>query len=163
MPVDTGVRFGHTLCCMKKTIALILAFAGAPIAANAQAAPITVKDCSVLQYIRTATRPFWYPWGPYPRGPYGSPYTDGIHISYANTSTKTATRVAFLVNYRGDVEHVADAGTFSPGVTIDHTFSAFSGLAWLGPNPNSCRPVAVRYSDGTVWRASGFPIRQATH
>jgi hypothetical protein len=71
-----------------------------------------------------------------------------------NQSSKTAARVAFLVNYRGDVQHIIDVGTFSPNASIDHSFGEFTGDAWLGPKPNSCRAVAVRYADGSVWRAA---------
>jgi hypothetical protein len=74
-----------------------------------------------------------------------------------NHTTKVADRVAFAVNYRGDAERVVDTGTFSPGVTIDHQFGQFTGLAYLGTQPNSCRVAAIRFSDGTVWRAQPMP------
>ncbi len=63
-------------------------------------------------------------------------------------------RVVFVVNYRGDKEHVVDAGTFSPGVTINHQFGDFEGDAYIGAKPNSCRVAAVRFTNGTAWRAS---------
>jgi hypothetical protein len=107
-----------------------------------------------LQYQGIEGRPFWYPW---PYRDFGSIYTDGLHIAYVNKSRLTASRVVFSVNYRGDVEHVVDAGTFSPGVTIDHTFGQFTGLAFLGQRPNSCRVAAVRFTDGTAWRAVPMP------
>ena len=134
--------------------AFSLAVAAAPFAASAQTPPIAISDCSVLQYQRTAARPFWYPW---PARPFGSIYTDGLHIAYVNKTQKVANRVAFVVNYRGDVQHVVDVGTFSPGVTIDHSFGQFTGLAFLGTRPNTCRVAAVRFTDGTVWRAHPMP------
>lgn len=132
-------------------------------AANAQAGnspPVTVSDCSILQYVPIERHPFWRPFGPYP---YGSVYTDGIRIAYVDRAAKTATRVAFLVNYRGDVQRIIDIGTFSPGVTIDHQFGQFTGDAWLGPKPNVCRVVAVRYADGSFWHAPAarlYPLRK---
>ena len=139
-------------------LGLAAAVFGTATAAGAQgASPIAITTCQVLQYTPTTSHPFWRPFGPYP---YGSVYTDGIQIGYVNRSPKTATRVAFQANYRGDVQHIIDAGTFSPGVTINHTFGNYTGDAWLGPNPNSCRVVAVRFTDGTFWRAAG-PRRQA--
>jgi len=129
------------------------------VGAGAQGrSPITITSCSVVQYVPTRAHPFWGPFGPYP---YGSAYTDGLRISYVNHGAIAASRVAFRVNYRGDVQHVIDVGTFSPGVAIDHSFGEFSGDAWLGPNPNQCRAVAVRFADGSVWRASVVPRRQA--
>jgi hypothetical protein len=113
--------------------------------------PVTIRTCAVLQYTPTPTYPFWTPFGPYP---IRSLYTDGIRIAYINHSPLVATRVAFFVNYRGDIQRIIDVGTFSPNVTIDHTFGNFTGDAWLGPNPNACRVVAVRFADGSVWRAA---------
>jgi hypothetical protein len=96
--------------------------------------------------------PYWAPFSPYRYG-YGAPVTDGIQINYVNTSNKTADRVAFQVNYRGDIQHIVDLGTFSPGATISHTFGNYAGDAYIGPTPNSCRVRAVRFTDGTVWHA----------
>ncbi len=139
---------------IKLAAALSLALATAPLAASAQTQPIAIRTCSVLQYQSAVGRPFWYPW---PARTFGSIYTDGIQISYVNQTQKTASRVAFLVNYRGDVEHVVDVGTFSPGATINHTFGQFSGLAYLGSRPNGCRVAAIRFTDGTAWRLHPMP------
>lgn len=125
-----------------------------PAAARAQGPPpVSITDCSVLQWMQTSAYPypFWRPFGPYPGA---SPYTDGIRISFVNHAAKTAARVAFSVNYRGDHQHIIDVGSFAPNVTIDHTFGQYTGDAWLGPKPNSCRVVAVRFNDGTVWRST---------
>jgi hypothetical protein len=119
-------------------------------AAFAQTAPISIQSCTVLQAERVHR--FWYPWGP--AVPVGAPYTDGIRIVYMNVGPKTANRVAFFVNYRGDMQRIIDAGTFSPNVKIDHTFGNFSGDAYLGPQPNTCTARAVRFVDGSVWRQS---------
>jgi hypothetical protein len=141
---------------MKIAAALSLTLAAAPVAASAQtsSAPITITSCRVQQYQGVQNRRFWYPWS---SRPYGSIYTDGLEISYVNQSPLTASRVVFSVNYRGDIEHVVDAGTFSSGVSIDHTFGQFTGLAFLGTRPNSCRVAAVRYTNGTAWRAAPMP------
>ena len=120
-------------------------------AAFAQVSPISIQTCAVLQAERVQR--FWYPFGPVV--PTGAPYTDGIRIVYVNVAPKAANRVAFVVNYRGDVQRIIDAGIFSPNVKIDHTFGNFSGDAYLGPRPNTCTARAVRFVDGTVWRRAG--------
>jgi hypothetical protein len=132
------------------SLSVVSALAGVNASAFAQSpSPIAITNCSVLQYVPTGPYPFWRPFGPYPNR---SLYTDGLRIAFINRGPQVASRVAFLVNYRGDVQHVIDAGTFSPNVTIDHTFGEFTGDAWLGPKPNVCRAVAVRFRDGSVWR-----------
>ncbi len=140
--------------------------AGALPASAQTGAPIQIKSCTVNQYAPPQPafrRYYWYDYGyAGPNVPYGSPYTDGIRISFVNTGSKTADRVVFGVDYRGDFERVIDAGTFSPTVTIDHTFGdVFSGYAYIGPKPNSCVVRVVRFQDGSVWRAPGLlPRRQ---
>jgi hypothetical protein len=127
-----------------------LAVLGIAMVAPAQAAPVAIHSCSVTQWQRVHARPYWNPWGPVR---YNAPVVDGIRISYVNTSHRTADRVAFLVNYRGDVQHIIDTGTFSPNVTISHGFGNFSGDAYIGARPNSCVVHAVRYTDGTTWHS----------
>jgi hypothetical protein len=137
--------------------ALGIVLTAAPLAAHAQApsaSPIAITNCSVLRYQRDPGRRYWYPWG-FP--PNQSLYTDGVDITYVNNTPKVASRVAFVVNYRGDIQHIVDVGTFSPGVSIDHTFGQFTGDAFLGTRPNTCRVAAVRFSDGSVWRAQPMP------
>lgn len=139
---------------------------GGEFPAGAQnAGPVKIQKCSVLQYQPPQPafrRYYWYDYGyAGPLVPQGSPYTDGLAISYVNTSDKVADRIVFGVNYRGDFERVVDAGTFSPNVTIDHTFAdVFSGYAYIGSKPNSCVVRVVRFKDGSTWRAPGLGSRR---
>jgi hypothetical protein len=130
------------------TLATVAPLYGGPAAAQTSSSPIHVSSCTVLQAVRAPRPFFWYPWAVSPN----APWTDGLKISYVNTSHLTADRVLFLVNYRGDKERVIDAGTFSPNVTINHEFGQFTGDAYLGPRPNTCRVGVVRFSNGTVWQ-----------
>lgn len=131
--------------------AAVLTF-GAGSAAGAQSSPVTIQSCTVLRARPPVGPPrFWYPWGPVVRR--GAPVVDGVRIVYVNHRSVAADRVAFAVDYRGDRQHIVDVGTFSPNVTIDHSFGNFSGDAYLGPNPNRCAVRAVRFADGTVWRS----------
>jgi hypothetical protein len=139
--------------------ALLTAIFSVNASAEAQGRPpIGITDCTLLQYAPEAQHPFWRPFGPYPIESY---YADGIRIVYVNHGPLAATRVAFVVNYRGDVQRIIDVGTFSVNVTINHTFGNFTGDAWLGPRPNSCRAVAVRFADNSAWRAAA-PLRRRT-
>ncbi len=133
---------------------LAASFAATTMPASAQPRPpIVVTSCTVLRADRvTQARPFWWPYGP--TVVVGTPVVDGIRIVYMNVGPVAANRVAFRADYRGDRQRIIDAGTFAPNVTIDHTFGAFSGDAFLGPNPNSCVAIAARFIDGTTWRAT---------
>ena len=134
----------------------VTAFA-VPCPASAQASPIAISSCTVLQAQAVRPRPFWYPWGPVVRD---LPIVDGLDIQYSNTTAKVANRVAFAVNYRGDRQRGIDAGTFSPNAPINHMFGTFSGDAFVGAKPDYCRAIAVRFTDGTFWRAAG--VQRAT-
>jgi hypothetical protein len=147
-------RRDHDRVKRTATIAAAAAIAlsiGTPAPAGAQAVPVQIQQCTVLQATRFPHHPFWYPYGPWYHP--GVPVTDGIRIVYVNRGSIPANRVAFYVDYRGDRERIVDVGTFSPGATIDHTFGNFSGDAYLGPRPNVCTVHAVRFADGSAWRA----------
>jgi hypothetical protein len=65
-----------------------------------------------------------------------------------------ATEVGFHVGYRGAFEYIRDAGTFSPGVSIDHSYFDFANFAYLGSKPNVCQAAFVKFADGSEWRAA---------
>lgn len=136
------------------------ALAVVPAAAPAQThgSQIKIANCSILRWQESSINPYWRPWA-WPNYNQGIPITDGLEIDYTNVGTQTAVRVAFEVNYRGEREHIVDVGTFSPGAQIKHTFGNFSGFAYQGPTPNSCRVRAVRYADGSVWHAQSQPLQ----
>jgi hypothetical protein len=137
-------------------LALALAVA-APLCARAQQSPISVRGCTILSYSASSPNQLFYIQSG-PPSQSNRTYSDGLKLSYVNTSAKVASRVAFSVRYGGQTERVIDTGTISPGVTITKTFGdQFSGRAYLGATPEICRAVAVRYADGTVWRESSTP------
>lgn len=143
--MNLWARGGATLALLPLLVAPAMPVAAQP------AAPIRIQKCSIIRYARA--RPYYFgTWGA------GVPVTDGIELQYVNTSAKTADRVAFAVDYRGDVERIIDVGTFSPGAPIDHTFGTFSGQAYQGERPNRCTVARVRFSDGTTW-SNGSPFR----
>lgn len=156
---------------IRPAAAAVTAALAIALAAPAGAAPVAIERCSILRAARGNIGAFnYYPYGYYGgfggyngfAGGYpgiGAPVTDGIRINYKNTSRKVADRVAFGVDYRGQRDVIVDSGTFSPGISIDHTFGEFSGLAYLGNRPNSCRVLSIRYKDGTIFRAPGMGMR----
>ena len=120
-------------------------------------APVTISSCTVLRAapVRPANPGYWYPYyGNLAMPRQSVPITDGLAIAYRNVGAVVADRIAFDVNYRGQRDKIVDVGKFSPGITIDHSFGNFEGLAYLGQTPNSCRVVAVRFVDGHVWHAA---------
>ena len=119
-------------------------------AAAASAPPVSISACEITRRARTRNV----------TNPYPLAITGGLHISFAVRGPLAATDVRFRVDYRGESEIVPDAGTFSSGATISHSYDNFSDYAFLGPTPNVCRVVTVRFSDGSVW--NGSSRRQAT-
>jgi hypothetical protein len=133
---------------------------GAGPAVAQQPNPIVITNCSIIQWVPRAGFQYWGPFD-FPSVRLDQPVADGLSITYRNESALTADRVAFDVVYRGKAERVIDIGVFSPGITIDHTFANFSGIAYLGPRPEQCRTRAVRFTDGSVWRRPGLPAPAA--
>jgi hypothetical protein len=145
------VRFG-----LAASVAAAL-LAAAPPSANAQSTPITVRSCTILSYSASSPHEFFYLQSG-PPSQSNRTYTDGLKITYVNTSNKVISRVGFQVTYGMHSERVIDAGTISPGAVIERTFGDdFSGGPYLGSTPSECRVRGVRYKDGTVWRNPATP------
>lgn len=67
-----------------------------------------------------------------------------LHVRFSNRGDQPITRIVFDLD---DGSRVVDAGTFAPGVTIDHTFD-------IGPgDANACTVDSVAFADRTEWKA----------
>lgn len=76
----------------------------------------------------------------------GAPAAPGgsaLRVRFSNEGTQPIKRVVFALN---DGSTIVDAGTFTPGVTIDHEFNI------AGDEANSCSVASVTYADGTQWK-----------
>lgn len=82
--------------------------------------------------------------------------SSGIAIEFVNDSTKAADLVNFAVDSNGTQFVIRDVGTFSPGVSIKHTYRNGAGQGFILPifiAPNiSCSVSSVKFTDGTVWQ-----------
>lgn len=89
----------------------------------------------------------------------------GMRIEFTNESNKTATLVNFDVNSNGQHFVIRDVGTFSPGVSINHSYRNGKGQAFVLPAfiaPHvSCRVASVRFTDRSVWPPEAVPAPQA--
>lgn len=103
--------------------------------------PVTISACVISRRPRYRNR----------TNPYPLPVTGGLQIGFVNRGTSAAKEIRFRVDYRGESEVITDAGTFAPGALFSHSFENFSDYAYLGPTPNVCAVVMVRFADGTVW------------
>ena len=69
----------------------------------------------------------------------------GVDIAYVNKGPTTLHRVTFKVKYHtidADIEReVVDAGTFAPGVAVDHHFDALEGQSFIPASPTECTPT----------------------
>jgi hypothetical protein len=121
-----------------------------PVSPPGGGPPVAVTTCQVLQNVKPARFRPWYGWRYPALRPV--PTTDGLRIVFENKTSVPATEVGFHVGYRGATAFVRDVGTFSPGVSIDHTYSEFVDYAYLGTEPNACRAAFVKFADGSEWR-----------
>ena len=136
------------------TAVAIAAAAGAAAAQPSPGAPVTINSCGpILRNQNQAQAPS---------------LTDllaaksaGIRIEFVNDSTKTADLVNFAVDSNGERFIIRDVGTFSPNVSIAHTYRNGAGQAFVLPAfiaPNiTCSVASVKFSDGTSWPPSGAP------
>ncbi|HTV91239.1 MAG TPA: hypothetical protein VMG98_00835 [Verrucomicrobiae bacterium] len=71
-----------------------------------------------------------------------------LNIRFVNGGTTPVSSVSFAVTEDGKTSTILDRGTFSPGVTISHTFrnEPFAFEA-------SCRVQSVLFADGSAWMA----------
>lgn len=130
------------------------AVCGLPVVALAQpytAPPVTINNCAPVITASAAPSP--------PPVLAGLPLTStssGIAITFVNGASKTANLVNFAVDSNGRRFIVRDVGTFSPGISIVHTYRNGAGQAFILPEfiaPNiRCHVASVRFEDGTVWR-----------
>jgi hypothetical protein len=67
-----------------------------------------------------------------------------LHVRFTNDGNQPIKRIVFVLN---DGTRTVDAGTFAPGVTIDHTF------ARIPSDADSCTLESATFADGTQWRA----------
>jgi hypothetical protein len=80
----------------------------------------------------------------------------GTQINYVNRGKQAASNITFQVGYRNSASHylrtVHDDGDFAPGTLIQHHFNLYNDVTYGGKHVTSCRAIAVKWSDGTMWR-----------
>ncbi|HYZ15720.1 MAG TPA: hypothetical protein VE591_04935 [Candidatus Acidoferrum sp.] len=141
------------VCCAVAAFAVPAAIASAQSAEPTPAtlsgaSPVSITACGITRRARYRNIV----------SPYPLPITGGLRIAYVNHGSGPAKEIRVRVDYRGESEVIVDSGTFSPGALVSHSFDNFSDYAYLGPTPNVCAVVYVRFADGTVW--SGVPRGQ---
>jgi hypothetical protein len=67
-----------------------------------------------------------------------------LHVRFSDIAAEPISRVTFTLD---DGAAVNDAGTFSPGVAIDHSLRLMSTTA------TTCVVSAVIFADGATWNA----------
>jgi hypothetical protein len=111
--------------------------------AQAASTPVVIKSCTVVK--------------PKPL----SHNADGTRIVYILAGHRTASEVMFMVGYRNATQHylrrVTDAGSFAPGVTIDHTLPLYKDVTYAGSPTTTCYPTEVKWEGGTIWMAPTKP------
>ncbi|MGC2129375.1 MAG: hypothetical protein WA629_04670 [Candidatus Aquilonibacter sp.] len=71
-----------------------------------------------------------------------------LNVRFVNTGTTPISSVAFAVSADGKTSTIQDHGTFSPGVTISHTFRVPTYTY-----DASCKVGSVLFADGSAWMA----------
>lgn len=71
-----------------------------------------------------------------------------LHIRFVNNGPTPISSVAFTVSEDGKTSTIVDRGTFSPGVSISHTFQG----EMYGYDAG-CTVASVLFADGSAWMA----------
>lgn len=84
--------------------------------------------------------------------------TDGsFDIAFTNEGSTTANLIRFQIDLGQDRIYIRDAGTFSPGVTVNHRFRRRGGNVvsspLFAPAKFQCSVASVHFIDGTDWTA----------
>ena len=102
-----------------------------------------------------------YDWvDPYRRTYYQPPVTPTgtLYIDYVNATQNEITSIDFGLVARGHlVAEVRDAGKFSPGVEIKHSFGISPNVFPLGTSLPACVPLRITYASGTQWLNPRLP------
>jgi hypothetical protein len=132
----------------------VIAMTSAATEAQSPSPPVSIDACAPI--IR---QPMVFPGESPPPSFMGVPIastSSGMRIAFVNDANQVATLVTFAVNDNGNQFVIRDVGTFSPGVSIDHTYSNGRGQSYLLPSfitPHvRCRVQSVKFADGSVWR-----------
>lgn len=139
---------------------LTLAASSTAAAQSGSAPPVTIDRCApILNNSFTQPSPM-----PIIAGLPLAQTSSGMKISFVNIANKVANLVNFAINSNGQRFIIRDVGTFSPGISIDHTYHSGAGQAFVLPQfiaPNvTCHVASVRFVDGSVWRP-GQPLQPA--
>lgn len=116
-----------------------VALAGTPVTSNTGLYPIAVAACAVETQHDNS-----------PVGGGDSQITfpqfagQRLNIKFSNGTDKEISSVTFAVSDGSNVQRVVDAGRFSPGAPIAHSFP--TGLS--GANHAQCTVTSVRFADG---------------
>lgn len=76
-----------------------------------------------------------------------------LEIRFVNTASKPLSSVTFGVSEgSGATMQIVDAGTFAPGVSIDHTFR----VPTLYADQANCTTNTAAFADGSNWTAASI-------
>jgi hypothetical protein len=85
------------------------------------------------------------------------PTAPSLKITFSNSSNEAISSVTFTVSDGDMVQRVVDAGNFSPGATVAHSFT--TGLR--DTDNAKCSVAAIGFADGSSWMrpvaANGVP------
>jgi hypothetical protein len=125
-------------------LAVVVGLSGAGSITAPASAPIRVTACSID------------PEYSYPNGgdsPIRTLVARYLDIKFINVTRITISAVAFTIKDGASTKTIVDDGTFSPGVTIAHTFYS----PFRNNNKVVCRVSATDFNDGGMWMMRNAP------
>jgi len=68
-----------------------------------------------------------------------------LHVRFSDAAQQPISRITFTLD---DGKAINDVGTFSPGITINHTLGLNNTVS------TSCAVTAVEFKDGSMWNVN---------
>src|SRR5262249_12414322 len=112
-------------------VALLVAMSSVGTVAQAAGDPVTIQQCFI-------TKPKAF-----------SKNASGTQIVWKNVGEKPLKSVTFAVAYRNAatnyLRRVTDAGSFAPGVQLDHHFDLYNDVTYAGTTTQACHVVSYQF------------------
>jgi len=82
-----------------------------------------------------------------------TPQNAGVEVTLVNHAPTVATNFVLRVTENGRSDQIESHGKYSPKVKITVRFTNFAGTDYFREEPDECKLMSIKFSDGSTWTA----------